>query len=212
MQDRIDNRSTKEIFPGCESIIDYCFTINETDYFEFNDVNEVPNARGFEALSFYREYAMRCDRNYLLDHVKAVQTVIDSNVAGVKLSEIITLNNQLKERLEMLHEPNIAYKLMGVVIFDATENPNKFEYKKCIQKADIFQKYADKNTDFFLQKPIVRLIPCIDLLVSDFPEFCRAANVLTIGHLENIFRILSEANKSSEFYSDSALHQLKESL
>ncbi len=212
MDKRVDNRPTKVIFPEAQGIIDYCFTIGTIDYFQFSDISAVPNERGFQALSYYREYAMRCDRSYLLDHCKAFDTIINDNSKGVKLTELITLNNQMKERLELLHEPNIAFKLMGVVIFDSSENPNRFEGKKCIEKAEIFKECANKNLDFFLLQPIIKLIPCIDLLVSDFPEFCRVANLINVAHLETIFTILSDRKMSNEFYSKDELQRLKASV
>lgn len=203
-----DKRPITEIFPKAKHVINYAFSLNGVDYFEFNDFNAVPCERGFHALSFYNELSMRCDRNYLLAHVQATEDIINNN-KGIKLTDIIKLNQQLKERLELLHEPDIAYKLCSVVFFDATENPYRFEYKYGMEKAEKFKKA--KMDDFFLQTPIVKLMPYISSWASDFQEYCQMVNEINKAHLETISTMLSEQSKNSESFKQLMLQKLKAS-
>lgn len=206
---QIDQRPIKEIFPNAKDVINHAFTLDGVDYFEFNDFNSVPCERGFHALSFYNELSMRCTRDYLLAHVQATEDIINNN-KGIKLTDIIKLNQQLKERLEMLFEPEIAYKLCSVVFFDASENPYRFSYKYALEKAEKFKEHQMEA--FFLQKPIVKLIPYIGSWAKDFQEYCQMVTMINKAHLEAISTMLSEQSKSSESFKQLMLQNLKASV
>ncbi len=197
MEERIDLRPTKEIFPNAVAIIDYAFTLGGIDYFEFSDFNNITSDRGFNCLAFYEELRMRCTRDYLLTFSKALDDIVNNNT-GIKITDIVKLNQQLKERLELLSEPEIAYKLCSVVFFDATENPNRFDYKKAQEKAVAFRKYG--MPDFFLQTPIKKLVPHIGLSANDLGEYLQMVSLINQKHIEDISMMLSEQSKNSEFY------------
>ena len=193
----IDNRPIKEIFKDARHVIDYAFTLGGVDYYQFNDFNSVPCERGFAALEFFTELDQRCTRDYLKSFCKAGLDEIN-NTKGIRLTEIVKLFFQLQERLDMIIEPKIAFKLCGVVFFDATENPYRFEYKKCIEKAELFEK-GDMNA-FFLSQPITKLIPYTSSLGSDLREYCQTVNAITREHVKHISTMLSELNKNSELF------------
>lgn len=198
IEKRVDNRPTKEIFPNSRDIINYAFTIDGIDYFEFSDFNSVPCIRGFNALSFYEELKMRCTREYLLAFSTAFDDVLN-NQNGIKMTDLFKLNVQLKERLELLHEPDIAYKLCSVVFFDATENPYNFDFKHAIIKSQKFKKAPLEQ--FFFAKPITRLIPYISSWGSDLATYCQMVTEIKKKHIEDISTMLSEANKNSEWFN-----------
>lgn len=190
---RIDKRPIKEIFPNAVAIVEYAFTLNKVDYYQFSDFNNMSSDRGFNCLAFYDELRMRCTPEYLTAFSNALDDIVNNN-KGIKITDIIKLNQQLKERLTMLTVPDIAYKLCSVVFFDATENPNRFDYKKAIEKADIFKK--QNMSDFFLQTPIVRLLPHLNSSAKDLQEYLELMSRINQKHIQDIFTMLSEANKS----------------
>jgi hypothetical protein len=195
---RVDKRPIKEVFPNAIGIVKYAFTINDVDYYEFDDYNNMANDRAFHALSFYKELSMSCSRDYLLAYTQAIDDIIN-NTNGIRITEIVKLNMQLKERLELLIEPDIAYKLCGVVFFSDEENPNRFEFKYAINKAKVFKDAPME--DFFLSQPIVKLLPYINSLSKDFQEYCSMVNLITNEHIDHISMMLSETSKRNEWFS-----------
>lgn len=194
---RVDNRPTKEIFPNAVGIIEYAFTLKGVDYFQFSDYNSMANDRAFNALAFYKELSMSCSRDYLLSFSKALDDILN-NPKQVLITEIVRLNLQLKERLDLLFEPDIAYKLCSVVFFDASENPNRFEFKHALKKAKIFKEAP--IADFFLARPVVQLLPFISSLSKDFLQYCQIVNAINQKHIDSISTMLSEESKREEFY------------
>jgi len=209
MQERIDTRPIKEIFKEARHIIDYSFTLDGKDYFQFNDFNSVPCERGFAALELYTELDQRCTKDYLKSFCLAGLDEFNNN-KGIRITEIVKLFHQLQERLEMIIEPKIAYKLCSVVFFDANENPYRFEWKHCIEKAAIFEK-ADMDS-FFLSQPITKLLPYTNSLGSDLKEYCQAVNAITKEHIEHISTMLSEASKRQESFRSLMLQNNVESV
>jgi hypothetical protein len=215
---RRSEKPIKEIFPNALGIINYAFTLNDTDYYEWADINSIPCERGFQALSFYNELSMRCTRDFLKAHCQAVQDVINDNT-GIKITKLAKLNMVMEERLQLLHEPEIAAKLLSVVFFDETENPHRFDYGHSARKAKIFLNVQldAEMFDFFLSQPIVKWIPYLSSFTADFPQYCQTMIAITEEHLKNISTMLSEVNKNSESFSwlmsqmqeDSPLMKLK---
>lgn len=200
LEQRVDHRNTKDIFPNAVAVIDYAFTIDGIDYFEFADFNNISSDRGFNCLSYWEELRSRCSKEYLLTWVQACEDTINSEV--VKLTDLIKLFLQVKERLQWLSEPEIAYKLCSVVYFTSAENPNRFDYDTARKKAVIFMDYDKKqdNWAFFLQTPITKLIPHLNLSANDLKEYLEMVSLVNQKHIQDISTMLSEQSKSNEFY------------
>ena len=201
----------KKIFPNARDIISYAFTLNGIAYFEFDDFNNVPCERGFHCLSFYNEMAMRCSHAYLLAHTEAKEKLkkqireffivkdgkLDLNGCLKKIDEDERLDLQLKERLQWITEVEIAYKLCTVVFFDATENPYRYDYKKGLEKAQIFKDTPIE--DFFLLRPITKLLPSTNLSISDLRDYLVTMTAMNRLHLDNISMTLSEMDKKRDW-------------
>ncbi len=206
-------KNPKELFPNAVGIIKYAFSIEDeknqsTQYFEFDDYNNMANDRAFNALAFYKELSMSCTREYLMTFSQALDDIIN-HPKQLLITDIVKLNLQLKERLELLFEPDIAYKLCSVVFFDAKENPNRFEYKYAIEKADLFKKVP--INDFFFHQPITKLVPYISSLSNDFHQYCQMVNLISQKHIDSISMMLSEASKKNASYK-SLMSQITKEL
>ena len=192
---------SKDVFKDSRDIIEYNFSILddnnvEHDYYSFEDFNNVPCERGFQCLAFYNELSMRCTRDYLNAFSAAFDNIL--NATSIKLTELFKLNLQMKERLEMLHEPEIAYKLCSVVFFDKEENPYRFDYKHGLKKADLFMKTP--INDFFFQEPVVKLLPYISSWSNDLQEYCMMINQIKKKQIQDISTMLSDIDKNKEYY------------
>ncbi len=215
---RISDKPIKEVFPNALGIINYAFTLKGVDYYEWSDINSVPCERGFHALSFYNELQMRCTRDFLKAHCQAVTDVINDNT-GIKITKLAKLNMVMEERLQLLHEPEIAAKLLSVVFFDESENPHRFDYAHAAKKAKTFLEVQQDEYmyDFFFSQPIVKWIPYLNSLAADFPQYCQTTIAITKEQLKTISTMLSEVNKNSDSFSwlmsqtqeDSLLMKLK---
>lgn len=193
----VKERDPKKIFPNCRERLQFAFELDGIDYYEFADINAIPCERGFGLLLIFREMSMKCDTEFLKAHWKAKEAIYNSK--ELKLTELMKLDFQLNERVEFVIEPLIAYKLCAGYFFDATENPYVMDWKYINEKSKRFMK--QKMSDFFLQKPIVKLIPYIQDLGSDLQDFFQTAILITEKHLEQIGISLSEANRNSTSYS-----------
>jgi hypothetical protein len=208
-----EQKNPKDVFPNALGIINYAFSITENgidhDYYQWANFNEVPNERGFSALSYYNELNQRCSREYLLAFSAALDSIVN-NPKAIKITDVVVLNLQLKERLEMLFEPEIAYKLCTVVFFDETENPHRYDYEHGRKKAKLF-KEAPLN-EFFFSVPITTLIPYINTWAKDFPEYCQLVTEMTENHIKSISTMLSASHKTQDWFKELALQNILDSV
>ena len=207
IKEKKDQPNPKTVFPNAFSIINYAFTIDEKDFFEFDDFNNVPCERGFNALTIYNELSQRCSRDYLIAFSTALDNIVNDN-RGIRLTEVVKLNLQLKERLELITEVDIAYKLCAVVYFDSAENPYKFEYKRAMENADLFNK-CDMN-EFFFSQPIKKLMPSIASFGKDLRDYLEIITKMNKKHLADISMMLSDNDKSNEYFKSLELLLKKE--
>ena len=172
------------------------FTSNGITYYCFDDNLQLPHDRFFSAMQFYEELKMKCSRDYLLAHVQAVDDAINNK--NIQLTKIIQANNNLRERLEFIFEPDIAYKLASVVFFDHTENPYEYDFKYGLEKIERWKK--EKVSDFFLQMPIRKLIGLGGLSEADLEHYTQVGRQMTKAHISALSSTLSEESKKKEFY------------
>lgn len=73
------------------------FTNDGLKYFQFDDANNLPSGRGLCALTIYEEFNMRCTREYLELHVRAVEKLL-SDPKKINILALATIHNNLKKR------------------------------------------------------------------------------------------------------------------
>ena len=56
-------------------------------YYQFENAFEMSTGRGLQALTIYEEFRMRCDREYLEKHIKAIEILIN-DPKGIKIGKI----------------------------------------------------------------------------------------------------------------------------
>lgn len=202
---RIKNFLTR-VFPQRTNIfpvkldhrVEFAFEADGIKYFEFSDANNIPCERAFSAIALYEELNMRCTREYLQAHAQAVEDAINDR-GGISITNLAKLNQQLKERLDLIFEPELVYKLASVIYFDETENPYKYDFKYGIEKVARWKK--QNIADFFLSLPIKKLLPQTDLSNQDLEDYSRITKALTKEHLDSIFTIASGKSRKSELFN-----------
>lgn len=133
------------------------FELDGKRYFMFADQMEVPTGRQFAALAIYNEMDMRCSREYLEMHCRAIDKVI-GDPKRINIGILAQLNENLKERLNLMVLPDFIYKLASVVFFDESESPYSYDFTYNEEKIAKWKKDG-KTLDFFLQTPLRDLAP-----------------------------------------------------
>jgi hypothetical protein len=176
--------------------VEKAFTLGGIDYFSCTDFINIPSERAFEAMSFYNELDMKVDKTFLQGHTSAIESIINSGT--IQISKIAQLNQDLKNRLDLVYDPDLLYKLASVVFFDEKEDPTR--YDKEYNRLKIL-KWKKAGLDaFFLNIPLNKLLPSLDFSKLDSATFTEMTTVLNSLKKEHIEKILSliKSNKKDE--------------
>ena len=148
--------------------IEYAFTCGGTKYYRFADITNLPYERGLMALHAYNEVQMRCDRAFLVRYADTIDKLLHEQ--KIDIFKIQKLNEVLKQRLELVAETDLMYKLASIVYFDKSENPAVYEPAYAEKKIAKWRK--DKGVhDFFMQKPLLELMPFSQSVTTDLDTY-----------------------------------------
>lgn len=170
--------------------IDPAFSLDGVDYYQFANQEEVPTGRGFAALMVYNEMDMRCDREYLELHTKAMDKLL-SDPKKISIGYIAQINANLKDRLNLMVVPDFIYKLASVVFFDDTESPYKYDLDYNTAKIEKW-KQVPGTLDFFLRTPLKDLVPFLKAQADVSSTFSILAEQVAETHHRLLTDILSE--------------------
>lgn len=202
------------------------FDFEGVQYYQFEDTFNLCSGRAFAALDFYQETRMKCTREFLEAHCDVVSQkldaavksmlittdVLDLNQLNTIIKELTTLNNQLNDRLTMLHDHDSVYKLASVVYFTKQEKVYDFDYKYNIEKKIPAFKRMDEA--FFLLMHASDLIPFGGMSPKDLRTYLQTQQKVTQHQLENLLSQSSEGFKKTESFKrlDSLMNTALEQL
>lgn len=166
------------------------FELHGTRYYMYASQTEVPTGRQFAALMVYNEMEMRCTREYLELHVKAMDKIL-SDPKKIHIGYIAQINANLKERLDLMVVPDFIYKLASVVFFDEKESPYKYDIEYNEQKIARW-KASEGVLDFFLRTPLCDLVPFLKAQEDVSNIFSKVAEQVGEIHHKLLTAILSE--------------------
>ncbi|MBR3647116.1 MAG: hypothetical protein IKN59_01835 [Paludibacteraceae bacterium] len=171
--------------------IEYAFTCGGTKYYRFADITNLPYERGLMALNVYSEVEMRCSRGFLINYADTIDKLLHEK--QIDIFKIEKLNSLLKQRLMMPTDTDLLYKLASVCFFDKTENPAVYEPEYAEKKIAKWRK--DKGVrDFFMQKPLLELMPFLQSVDTDLDTYSAMCEELNKIHTEAL-RIASSDKK-----------------
>lgn len=171
-------------FGKTDHIIKYAFTSGGVRYYMMDDLFNIPWQRGIEARYIYEEMEMRCDREYLIEHTNAVEAILTGNkITMEEWTKLKHINDQMKQRLDWVVLPDLAYRLASVIYFDASENPETYEIGYGVKKIAHWKKSDDIDT-FFLRQPIRKLMPFLDGFEGSFKTYSDLVNKVDKAHRE----------------------------
>lgn len=176
-------------------VIKEAFTIAGRTFYMFDDVFNIPYERGLKALVYYEEFRMRITKEYLAKHIEAMDKML-SDPQKIDIGNIAKLNNQLKERLELIIEPELLYKLASVVFFDDKEKPYAYDFGYAEKKIKFWKENASAHS-FFLETPLVNLIPYLKLSGTNMDTYTEIVEKINRIHLASLSDILSVNKKTN---------------
>lgn len=192
----LTNINPKDFFPDSKHIIVYAFSIGKYHYFKFDDILNLPYNRALQALVYYKEVDMNCDREFLKAHTQAIENILTNTANGINIYDIKTLNDQLKRRLNLPKEPELMYKLAAVNFFDQFENPDIYEFGYGEKKINAWKKTVGLE-GFFLSKPMQELIPYLKHVGDNLKTYSLMVQERNNLHLESLLPHLSEEQKKT---------------
>lgn len=179
------------VFANQEMAVE-AFRHDGTVYYHFTDSFKIPTGRALCALAIYSELQMRCTREYLEKHIKATELVL-SDPKKISIQTIAVMNQNLKERLNLVPFPDHIYKLASVTFFDETESPYSYDFEYNKKKIDRWKKDPEM-LDFFLRQQFSDLIPFSNTSKQNAGMYFQVSGEIDKMHQEFLAAQLSKAN------------------
>lgn len=165
------------------------FECGGVQYYMYDNQAEMPTGRAFASLMIYNEMEMRCTREYLELHCKAMDNILGRE--RIRIQDIVQLHQNLKERLDLMVMPDFVYKLASVTFFDKTENPQGYDLAYNEKKIESWKRDG-KTLDFFLTLPILDMIPSLKAQQGSLPMYLGIAEQIDKIHRLHLLDVLSE--------------------
>lgn len=182
----------KTKFPRIEYVVKESFTVAGRTFYEMDDLFNLPYQRGTACLRYYAEFNMRVDREFLEDHVKAIDELLQFTPGkSIDLVKIKQLNNQLRDRMNWIVDEDLAYKLASVVYFDKEESPEVYDAKYNQDKIAFWKKHMAAQQFFFMQ-PLQKLIPFLKDYEQNFDTYLMVTERLKAKYRDDISQVISK--------------------
>jgi hypothetical protein len=166
------------------------FSFGGKRYLMYDNSLDVPTGRMFAAMAIYVEMEMRCDKEYLDLHTKAMEKLLNPADKRLNITYIAQLNLNLKDRLNLMPMPNFIYKLASVIFFDETESVYSYDFAYNEKKIEKWKK-SPEMLDFFLTKLGAELIPFLNTAGKDTSTYMGVAEKINQIHLNDLTKVLS---------------------
>jgi hypothetical protein len=159
-------------------------------YLMFENPVEVPTARMLAAQGIYSEMEMKCDKEYLELHCKAVDKILNENKKGINVTYLAQLNMNLRDRLNLMPLPGFVFKLASVIFFDESESPVSYDFSYNEKKVAAWKK-DPQLLDFFLSRLATELIPSLKPVEKSSSMYFQVSEKIDKIHRDNLTKVLS---------------------
>lgn len=169
--------------------IEEAFSIEGRTFYRYKDYFNIPYERGLKTITFYEEARMKITYEYLEEHIKAIDKLLKSQ--KIDVYKIKALNDIMAERMKWAVDTEILYKLASIVFFEKDEDPRTYDFKHNAEKIQFWKEHKSVS-DFFLQTPLLELMPFLKELDMNLETYSLIAKELTKHHLDMVSSIVSE--------------------
>lgn len=171
------------------------FMLDGIQYYRFDKALDIPYDRAVWAHAFYMEFDARLNREYLLDWLDAMDLSINGN-KRVRIGDIAILLKDLKERTQLLIDPDLALKIASVEFFDANEDPYSYDAEYNGKKIESWKKKGQLSS-LFAGTPIGELISSLGQSEPDIRASLTIIEKVKGLHLQNLSAIKSRNTSTS---------------
>lgn len=173
--------------------IEPVFVSGGVQYYRFTNEQRVPSLRAFAAKDVWAELNWKITTEHLRASLLAVLKLLNQGKA-INAGVIV---QTLLDRLDYITHVDLLYKLASVLYFDAYENPLDWDPVYADRKTAAWKQNTALDA-FFLQTPMIELLPFGDLSKIDFQGFTNAQRKAELSHLMMISRIVSSPTENGE--------------
>jgi hypothetical protein len=167
------------------------FVHEKTRYLMYENPTDVPTARMLAAQGVYLEMEMRCDKEYLEDHCRAVDKILNENKKGINVTYLAQLNMNLRERINLMPLPDFVFKLASVIFFDESESEISYDWAYNEKKIAKW-KQDPQLLDFFLNRLATELIPSLKPAAKSTNMYFQVAEKIDKIHRDKLTKVLSQ--------------------
>jgi len=155
--------------PDYKKSISPAFIIKNEQYYEFDSLLDVPPLRFKRADQFYIEQDMRIDRKTLIKLIDKILEHCDQD--NIKVSKIVSIALDIKDRTEMIIETETLYRLATAVYFTLDEDLSDYDFDYNEKKLKLFKEQP--IGDFFFDKLMKNLVPQSNISQTDLEIFLK---------------------------------------
>lgn len=160
-------------------------------YYMHEDPMNVSTGRGLTAMMFMEELLMRCSIDYLKFHTEACDKIF-SDPKRINITELIRLNNNLKERINLLLAlPEHVFKMASIVYFTKDESAFRYDQKFNIEKKIKPWSKEEGMYDFFCQGHLKTLMPFLELPEVNSKKYLEVVSKIQAIHMGDLQKVLS---------------------
>jgi hypothetical protein len=150
------------------------FTFKGKRYFCFDSAIGMSAGRGLNAMVFFKEFEMQCDKSYLQAHTKAMEKLL-SDPKKINIGAIALINQNLKERVNLAVMPEHLYKLASVHFWTEDESPFVYDFELNKKKIEEWKKDPEVLS-FFLTRPLKEYLPFSDTPSDSVETYLKVAD------------------------------------
>lgn len=172
------------------------FELDGMEYYCFDNSLQIPADRAHAAVAIWEELRMRCTKEYLELHCRAVDKILNRKEFGIQdVIYLRTIHNNLVERLNLAPHPEMIYKYASVVFMDGSESPYSYDWQYNMRKIEKWKALNAAQSklgepgpilDFFLRMPMLNLIPHLGMSAPHFHLYLEVAEAMQLKHLSDI--------------------------
>lgn len=166
------------------------FEWREKKYYQSENAFDMATGRALCAITFYEEFRMRCDKEYLDKHCRAIDILL-SDPKKIAIGQIARIHENLKERVALAPYPDHIYKLASVLFFDETESPYSYDYKYNMEKIKEW-KEDPELLSFLVSQPLKELMSFGEHAKPSVQTFLLLKEQENQEHLKKLDEILSK--------------------
>lgn len=158
-------------------------------YYQLENAFDMTAGRGLMAMTYYQEFQMRCDIEYLKKHVKAIDILLEQKT--VKIIQLAEIHRNLRDRLDLAPFPDHIYKLASVLFYDETEDYRFYDSAYNLKKIAAWRADPDM-LPFLVQAPLKNLMPFGDMPKENLATYFTVLEGMNRMHHEQMSAALSK--------------------